>query len=194
MNRTNVINAIIAKHEYGSYFEVGVRNRSHNFDKIVVPFKLGIEVKAAQLPDVLRMHSDKFFSEAIERGEKYALFFIDGDHREAQVAKDLKNALRCLEKGGTIVLHDCHPTDPMAVVPEKPDSGQPWNGQAYRVFLAARRRKDLIAYCVDTDHGVGVIQRGRGQSVDVPTEYAWLEYMANAREWLGLVSPEVWEP
>ena len=38
----------------------------------------------------------------------YGLIFIDGDHSYAGVKADIENILPFLEKGGTVIFHDCY--------------------------------------------------------------------------------------
>ena len=53
------------------------------------------------------MSTDTFF-ESIDVG-KFDLIFIDADHDAPQVLKDYNSAVKILNKGGIIVLHDCYP-------------------------------------------------------------------------------------
>lgn len=51
-----------------------------------------------------------------------------------QLARDIDNALAVLAPGGTIVLHDCHPSHRLyATFPRDPvDADIYWNGDSYR--------------------------------------------------------------
>ena len=52
------------------------------------------------------MTSDDFFR---DNKEKFDLIFIDGLHETNQVDRDIENSLKFINKGGTILLHDCLP-------------------------------------------------------------------------------------
>lgn len=54
------------------------------------------------------MNSNAFFSQH-NKGKGYDLIFIDGDHSEFQVDRDITNSLLCLNDDGLIVLHDTYP-------------------------------------------------------------------------------------
>lgn len=111
MNRTKVINKMIADNGYESYLEIGVYD-GKNFNGVNAGFKVGVDSvlpKSLKIsPDLLAVSSDEFFESMVE-GYKFDLIFIDGDHEASQVEKDIINAYRALNKGGMILLHDCNP-------------------------------------------------------------------------------------
>src|SRR5690606_33227271 len=109
MNRTKVINKLIADNGYESYLEIGVYD-GKNFESIECKHKQGVD---PNIPPSLRtstefwrLTSDKFFESTVD---KFDIIFIDGNHEAEQVEKDIVNAYKALNKGGMILLHDCNP-------------------------------------------------------------------------------------
>lgn len=56
------------------------------------------------------MTSDAFFAEIKPAVGTYDIIFIDGDHSQEVVERDIRQSLRVLTQGGVIVLHDTKPT------------------------------------------------------------------------------------
>jgi len=193
MTRTDVINASIDANGYRSYLEIGVRDPNANFAKIKAIHKTAVDPNMRvpdeeyQLTSYHKVTSDEFFARA---EGKWDLIFIDGDHSEAQSKRDLLNSLKHLSPGGTIVMHDCFPMTAEEALPEKPNNGMAWCGEVYRVFSYARTRKDLIACCINCDHGCGIIKRGRNRNrVTFKAEYGYGIFVRQAARWLGIVDP-----
>ena len=110
MNRSKVINKLIADNDYIAYLEIGVYD-GKNFKEIKVNQKVGVDPVLPPSLEVfkdvfLNMPSDEFFEST---DAKFDLIFIDGDHEAEQVEKDIVNAYKALNKGGMILLHDCNP-------------------------------------------------------------------------------------
>ena len=61
MIRTQVINHLCNKINAQFYLEIGVRNPNHNFHRITVPKKIGIDPVAAK--GIVPLKSDEFFSQ-----------------------------------------------------------------------------------------------------------------------------------
>jgi hypothetical protein len=188
MDRTDIINAVIKATESARYLEIGVRNPMDNFALIECDDKTGVDPTSASFPELVKATSDEFFS-VTGKSERYGVIFVDGDHRYEQVKKDVANALKHIEKGGAVIMHDCNPASADAALPEKPAGGGPWNGEAWRVYCYYRGRKDVRCYCVDCDHGVGIIVRGRGQDVLRKQPADWSRLHANRVDALNLIGP-----
>ena len=160
-SRTDIINQEIRRNKAERYLEVGVRHAADNYDRVICKEKTGIDSRDQdKSPGLLRQDSDTFFMVTVN---KFDVIFIDGDHRYDQCQRDLKNALKHLRRGGVIILHDCLPTCAAEALPEKPNTGKAWCGEVWRVFLGVMQRKDLCATLVPSDHGVGIVKRGRKQ-------------------------------
>jgi predicted O-methyltransferase YrrM len=55
------------------------------------------------------MTSDDFF--ALNQNYTFDIIFIDGLHEYPQVRRDVLNSLKCLKKGGFLIIHDMIPAD-----------------------------------------------------------------------------------
>jgi len=186
MNRTDVLNALSAKLGARKYLEIGVRNPGDNFDRINVGMCTGVD-PAVSAPRVIRATSDEFFARSADR---FDLVFVDGLHTAEQSLRDVEHALRVLNKGGAIVMHDCSPRTLDAAQPEKPAGGRPWNGEVWRTYCAMRTRRDLRCICVDCDHGMGILRRGRTAAPLLSPPAIWADLDRDRVKVLNLVSPE----
>ncbi len=151
MKRYDIINTLIDTFGLRSYLEVGVCNPRLCFDKINVEDKEGVD-PAGKCK--YQMTSDEFFKVC---DRKYDLIFIDGLHEAEQVYRDIENALKVLNEGGFVVVHDCNPL----VVGETIYN---YSGTVYKGFIKARNNigarkwgNGVNSFCVDADRGCGVI-------------------------------------
>ena len=215
MQRFDIINWLIEKYGYKSYLEIGVAEKGCWYE-IECNRKVGIEpdvdlMLSMQLcdgphdvpGDVYMCTSDHYFAKLCK--EKFDIIFIDGEHLEAQVMRDIHNSLKHLSEGGTIVVHDCNP--PMAncaakeprvfVCHEDGTEHSVWNGTTWKAWVRTRLfRKDLEVRCVDADWGCGIIRRGDwipfdGQiySEDATRQHLTYPIMALEREnYLNLIT------
>jgi hypothetical protein len=186
VNRTNVLNLLATKLAAKRYLEIGVRNPADNFYKVNVEQRVGVDPNVSA-EGVLRVTSDDYFRDVVGR---FDLIFVDGDHGYEQSMRDVANALRHLTRGGAVVLHDCSPRSAAAAVPVKPPGGLPWNGEVWRTYCELRTRKDLCCFCVDCDHGMGVVRRGRTASPLLSPPETWSDLDRDRVRVLNLVSPE----
>jgi hypothetical protein len=168
MNRTDIINYLIEKNNYTSYLEIGLDNPDNNFKKINCELKHSVDpffetdhennydlnqtqFEYAKQWLTHRMTSDEFF-ETTEN--TYDIIFIDGLHTQEQVGKDIINGLKCLNKGGKIVVHDClPPNEGYQIVPRKQVG---WCGDVWKA-IPELKKQNIQFNVVDTDLGVGVI-------------------------------------
>ena len=190
MSRTDIINAVVQEVECGSYLEIGIYDPRRNFALITAKSKVGVDRRDMPAPCdpsegiTVMMTSDAFFAAAPYPGP-YSVIFIDGDHREAQSLQDFKNSLKFLDKGGVIILHDCLPKTADAARPVKRPGGRPWNGEVWKTWRYIRSRKDLVSVVVDTDHGVGLVKRGRRKdAIPIADRNTW----QNPREWANVIT------
>ena len=195
--RFDVINHLIEKNNYKNYLEIGVRNPKACFNRIIAEHKDGVDPNFPEHTDInYKVTSDEFFGLIKDSDIKYDIIFIDGSHLYHQVKVDIKNALNHLTDNGTIVMHDCSPpTKWNQRSAEEWDGNEAWNGTVWKAYIELRcTRVDLNMCVVDTDYGVGTIQRGN-QSIwlDRPDKFNY-EYLNNNRkELLNLVSVEEFE-
>jgi hypothetical protein len=185
MTRTEIINHLIIKFGYTNYLEIGVRNPEDNLLKVIAINKDGVDPAGGCN---FEMTSDHFF-ELLPQDSRYDIVFIDGLHQEAQVDRDIANALKHLSPGGSIVVHDCNPIAREHQSEEY--NGGIWNGTTWKAFAKLRiSNPNLEMVCVDTDHGVGIIRAG-SQTVFGLHSYETLDYdflAANRHSLLNLIS------
>lgn len=161
--RTDIVNHLIRRNGYRRYLEIGVRRPEGNFARVRAAEKHGVD------PDPLGeishvMTSDDFFAQLPAGGEPYDIVLVDGLHIDDQVMRDVENALAHLSEGGAVVLHDVNPLTEAAQV-EDYDGSSTWNGTVWKAWARLRMTRPDLAMCVvDTDHGVGVIMRGRQET------------------------------
>jgi hypothetical protein len=148
MNRTDVINELIAAHGFKSYLEIGVRNARDNFARVECPHKVGVDC-THKAEDVLFMRSDEFFE---QNEEQFDLIFLDGNHTYEAAKADLLAAFEAKTESSLVVLHDCLPASKQEAQPERPENRNlSWCGEVWRVWSEL-----ADGYIVDCDHGLGV--------------------------------------
>ena len=183
VTRTNILNTLADRYKYRSYLEIGQGVRQQNHDWINCAIRIGVDpdpsVKAAY-----QMTSDEFFK--INK-DSFDLIFIDGDHTEEQVRRDILNSLKDLNKNGTIVVHDCNPAS--KAMQRVPPVQQKWTGKVWKIWVKLRAtRSDLRMYVVNADNGCGVIRRGKQSTISLPETLDYEEFDRNRIQWLNLVS------
>lgn|SRR5574344_119564 len=163
MIRTDIINLLIKENNYKSYLEVGVFT-GYNFKSIIIDDKSAVDPDP-KIDIEYKMTSDDFFK---QNDKMYDIIFIDGLHIDEQVQRDIENSLMFLNDGGIIVVHDCKPIDKNAQSVSQ--TQEVWNGDVWKAWIKTMiKHDDLIMRVVDTDCGVGLIQKtkkGKGTHID----------------------------
>lgn len=170
--RSEIINFLLTQTKGLNYLEIGVRDPSANFNKIVCQNKFsvdpGIEFKSN--PVDFKLTSDEFFKKLsrnelndIKSSVKFDVIFVDGLHLSEQVERDIINSLEFITDDGFIVLHDCNPPTEFHqrenyYFRNSPSRGY-WNGTTWKAFYKFRHHQDLYSICFDTDWGVGVLSK-----------------------------------
>ena len=192
MNRIEFLNRLVDFYHYRTYLEIGVAS-GDCFRAVTAPLKVGVDpeaiVRELNVPGGLMFctTSDHFF--AMLNGRNFFdLVFIDGLHHHEQVFRDVINSLDNLSVGGTIVLHDCNPrSDEMQRVPRIQAE---WTGDCWKAIVRLRAsRPDLQVSVLETDYGLGVVQRGRSELLKPSKrwdELGWSDLAAQRAELLGL--------
>lgn len=137
-------------HEYGfkSYLEIGVQGKVC-WDQIECAEKVGVEPVGDMFDDRIKsMTSDQFFA---QNDKMFDIIFIDGDHDESQVSRDISNAFKYLTSRGVIVLHDAYP-------PSKDFTVSYRCGTVYRSIWNIRHSKNIGIVTYTGDFGVAVIR------------------------------------
>ena len=185
MKRNEIIQRLINKNVYKSYLEIGIGS-GRNFSSIKCKVKDGVDPRGG---GNYLMTSDLFFK-IIKRNKKWDIIFIDGLHIEDQVDRDIQNSLKHLSDDGIIVMHDCNPsTHRLQVVPRQQRA---WNGTVWKSFVKLRcNRNDLFMCVVDTDHGCGIIKKGKQIVYNKASLKRCLKYnffKMNRKELLNLIT------
>lgn len=185
MIRTEIINHFISKIKAKSYLEIGVREPEGNYNSIVCDHKVAVDPVPLG-SGIIALTSDAFFK---QNEETFDVIFIDGLHVADQVERDIINSLAVLNPGGYIICHDMNPTDElMQKVPIETNGA--WTGDCWKAWVKLRsERNDLSMYVLDTDYGVGVIQKGKQEKLLLNgLELVYSNLAANRKEWLNLVN------
>jgi len=104
MNRPTLINKFIKERNFASYLELGVYDKT-TFNTINCENKKCVDF---QHPADYQMSTDDFF---VINKNKYDIIFIDANHTEPYLSRDIKNSLKILNINGVIILHDVNPPD-----------------------------------------------------------------------------------
>lgn len=197
MNRIDVLNALIKKHNYQTYCEIGVQ-AGHCFNGISCPTKIGVDPDPSSAA-TLHMTSDEFFANIKSSDNKlspdqspvkFDIFWIDGLHHADQVERDILSALDCLNEGGTVCCHDMLPTNKH--MQEIPLTDQvEWTGNCWRAFLKLRcEREDLEMCVVNTDWGCGIIRLGKQEKVLTGASVTYEDFVRRKEQWMNVISVE----
>lgn len=163
--RWDIINKLIKDNNYKSYLEIGYY-KGWSFDRVNCESKIAIDPNPSKTlqqeamfigefdGEVLKQYSDVYFAQSLPQA-KFDIIFIDGLHEAEQVSKDIENALKHLNEGGTIVLHDCNPPE-YAHTTTGIDGC--WTGDTYKAVLDLEAKYSCRFITLDTDWGVGVLK------------------------------------
>lgn len=191
MTRIDIIQQFIDINNYETYLEIGL-DYGVTFEAIQINLTESVDPAQGQYQHATptyQMTSDEFFDRFPHK--KYDIIFIDGLHEHQQVLRDIHNSIKSLNPNGTIVVHDCNPTE--EIYQRVPRESKFWNGDVWKAFVEFRSifSKQYTTYVVDADCGCGVIKKG-GSEVDIklPQEltYDWLD--ENRTKALGLISTD----
>ena len=190
MKRTHILQIAINKIQGKSYLEVGV-HRGNVFLPIRAMKKVAVDPRfeiplrkkltwIRKIPSNLfaryyEVTSDHFFSKIIGK-QKFDVIFIDGLHTYRQSLQDVVNALRCLNKQGVIVMHDCNPLSEACAYPgrspeeverkEIPGWDGRWSGDVWKTIVYLRSfHSDLEVFVLDMDTGLGIIKIGNNDEL-----------------------------
>lgn len=184
-NRITLIDYLIERFGYRKYLEIGCRD-DYTFSKVKIPYKVGIDPFQG---GTLRMTSDAYFALT---NDNFDLIFIDGLHLAEQVVRDIHNACRHLRNGGTIILHDCNPTEEIHQV--RKAKAKTWNGDVWKGLVHYRQDPYLDIVVGNFDFGMGIIrQRLNPDPIRLPRPYMelrWSDLIANRQRWLKLSNAE----
>ena len=182
MTRWEIINRIIGDRGYRSFLEIGTQYGA-TFTRVDVPVKVSVDPDPRTAATYV-MTSDEYFR---EHKDKFDLVFVDGLHECGQAYRDVMNALEILNKGGVIVMHDCHPTDRQM---QEPYCGQYfWTGDVWKAFVMLRGTLAHEMYVIDQDFGCGIIdtaKRRKKKTEGLPKDMKAMTYedFVDHPEWM----------
>ncbi len=188
MNRIQIINSLIEKNNYKTYLEIGVNTPAqpgYSHNSIKIETKHGVD---PNVDTTFKMPSDDFFA---QNTNTYDIFFVDGLHIFEQAYKDIVNSLRFLNEGGTIVVHDCHPTKEITQRPIRASSV--WHGDVWKAILKLRMENpDITIYTINADEGCAIIQKGKQELFKTDKQeaeiYTYDFFKKNKKDILNLIS------
>ena len=187
---TELINYLVKKNNYKSFLEIGVMFRWCNIDLIDCPNKIGVDPAPQARADFV-CTSDAFFK---KNKKKFDIIFIDGLHLYEQTLRDIENSIKCLNPGGTIVMHDCLPTS-RSMTARKQCVG-PWTGDVWKAAAYVRMNYDHVKLCVlDMDWGCGVLKIEHEPNLFAKTPLHlldWNFFVSNRNQLMNVASVEDW--
>ena len=181
---TELLNAIINKHNLKSYLEIGTQHRENNFNKIVCQEKYCIDPDQNAKADFIGT-SDDFFS---FNTETFDLIFIDGLHHADQVKRDFENSLKCLNEGGFIAIHDVLPENEIGT--RVPRETICWWGDVYKFAMSIRNNyADIRFKTFNITNGLMLVWKEPGYTYTTWNEglFNWETYQKHGRELLNVV-------
>lgn len=195
MTKEDIINKLIEKHQYKKYLELGTQNMK-SFNEVKSPYKIGIDKcepdlefnpkSTGSIIPPMKIASDDYFELS---DDTFDIAFIDGSHYWEQALRDINNALSCLRKGGTVVVHDCiPPNEESQIVPREV---KVWTGDVWKAFVKFRERNGFDSCVIDTDFGVGIISvNKKAKGVKVKGNGIYNNFVKNKKKWLNIKTVE----
>ena len=192
--RWHVISELLAGSEARRFLEIGVQNGICG-SRVQAADKWGVDPEHTSRAKphyrkLFRQTSDAFFAR-LDPSERFDVILVDGLHHADQVLRDVDNALRHLTEGGTIVMHDCNPLTELAQ--RVPRATGIWNGDCWKAMVALRARDDISAFTINSDHGIGIVRKGRNpRPITVPHGLSFDHLERDRANLLGLTDPADW--
>ncbi len=178
---TLLINVIANKIKAKSYLEIGIFNPDHNFDRVNVIFKEGIDPSIDDTR-VAKMTSDEFFE--VKKIARYDLIFCDGLHHADQVKRDIINSWKVLNEGGCILIHDTNPHSES--ITHVPRDSREWCGNVYQTICQIDEPE---IFTLKDDYGVTVIRKeGELKINDDVVDWEWFDEFRH-----GILNLKTWD-
>lgn len=152
LTHTDLINKIIKEKGYKRYLELGVFNRSHNFDLINCQWKFCVDPDPEAKANFVGS-SDEFFE------SNYQMFdccWIDGMHTAEQVKRDFDNCLRFLSEDGIICMHDVNPPEKITTCVPRGNQRE-WCGSVFEFACQLNTYDGIDFYTWPQDYGCTVV-------------------------------------
>lgn len=180
MKRWDLINHYIQHYGFKSFLEIG-HAKGEAFNQINIEQKSSVDPCKSTKPTYV-LTSDDFFE---KYDIKFDIIFIDGLHEHCQVDRDINNSLLHLNKGGVIILHDCHPISEKCQEHLFTAPGGSWTGDCWKAFVKNRALLPYEMYIFDHDWGCGVIDTNIPKISDttslphIMTDMTWSDFVNN---------------
>jgi len=149
-NRTAVVNLLLNKFNNPAYLEIGCAS-NFTYDSVPVKNKIGVDPSSG---GNVRKTSDEFF---LANRSRFDVVFIDGLHTYEQVRRDVINAMKALNDGGWIAVHDMLPRNwieqHIPIV-----SRSEWSGDVWKVAFELSQTEGVEFKILKIDYGIGVIK------------------------------------
>lgn len=185
-NHTELLQALIDKHNLKSYLEIGINNPANNFDRLRCERTDGVDPFVTH-PYVNKYTSDEFFTKV--DAMQWDLIFIDGNHTAEQVKKDFENSLRCLTDNGFIVIHDVLPENEEGTL--IPRQTRKWWGDVYKFAMTIRKGfgYPVQAKTFNIDEGCMLVWNAENNYGPLPFNFIadWKTYKKMGRQLLNVV-------
>lgn len=175
-NRTNCINEFINFRNYETYLELGIY-KNETFNSINCANKTSVD---SHHDCDYKMSTDDFFE--INKN-KFDIIFIDANHTEPFLTRDILNGLKCLNDGGVIVCHDVNPPDEYSQVDENNLYQTAW-----KAFVKFRLTSNFLTYALPDDCGLGIIDTkypSDAISFELPSDLKYSDLEENRELYLG---------
>ncbi|MCU0474203.1 MAG: class I SAM-dependent methyltransferase [Bacteroidales bacterium] len=177
IDKTFLLNTLVEKFDYNSYLEIGQGKAENNFNRIKCKIRIGVDPEPS-CNAAYCLTSDDFFK---LNKSTFDLIFVDGLHHKDQVYRDIINSLNCLNKNGTIVVHDCNPeNEATQIVPQKEEI---WTGDVWKAWVKLRSEKNDVEMFVLNTNGCGIIRVGEQKTIIVPDSLTY-RYLSENRDYL----------
>ena len=184
MKRWDIIQYLINVNSFKSYLELGTATGSC-FEQINIKKKVCVDIDKKYKGLNYHMSCDEFF---IQNKDTFDIIFIDANHEDEYVWRDIQNSLQILNWNGVIVCHDCNPAkEEHTFINDKI-----YNGTVYKSIARLRLINPFVYInTVDADYGVGVIVKTNNKQ-QLPTFScnSFVEFANNRRDILNLISEE----
>lgn len=193
-HHTQLLQYLIDKHNLKSYLEIGCQNKANNFNKIQVKEKWCVDPDPKAKADFVMTSDEYFYKQAPTKNvleeiiTPVDLAFIDGHHEEKQVKRDFEGALKALNEGGFIVLHDTLPENEQGT--KVPRETKIWWGNVYRFAMNLGYYDDIEFVTVNMDCGCTVVWKTtkREHSFEWVDNITYSMYEQN-KHWLNIIQP-----
>ena len=218
MDRLQIIQTLMKHRKLNNYLEIGVFN-CHIFFRFRSDFKIAVDPefqfdglrkwgKALINPYNLynryyEKTSDDFFQQdapVLLKDRKIEISLIDGMHEYDYALRDIEHTLMYAAEEVVIIVHDCNPKSKEAEVSfadwKARNFKGTWNGDVWKAILHLRSlRRDLDAFVLDCDHGLGIITKKKSANdltftAEQIRQLSYAEFDAHRKQWLNLQPPD----